>query len=325
MRWLSAAAEDELAEAQFQLGLMYFEGSGVAENETTAAQWFKKAAIQDLAVAQRYLGFQYYHGMGVSIDYDAAAEWMRKAATQGDDIAQMFLGVTPRVHRADSGSTGTNESEVELDDEAEREPYGYGSGFAISAKGHVVTSAHVIEGCGGVTAGPSEAEVLAYDLQNDLALIRPSKSPVTYARFRQGRGVRPGDSIVVIGYPLPALLSSEPSVATGIVSALSRQGEDRRFMQISPPIQPANSGGPLLDGSGNVVGIVASKLDAVEVARATGDIPQNVNFAINAGTIRAFLYSYRVEYETSQSTVPVAPADIAARARSFTMLVICWK
>ena len=97
------------------------------------------------------------------------------------------------------------------------------------------------------------------------------------------------------------------------------------MIQISAPVQKGNSGGPVLDSAGNVVGVVVSKLDALRIARATGDIPQNVNFAVSAGTARAFLDSEGVAYATAPSDKPRAPEDVAAAARKFTVLVECWK
>src|SRR5439155_21695916 len=100
-----------------------------------------------------------------------------------------------------------------------------------------------------------------------------------------GRAVRQGDGIVAVGFPLRGLLASGPNVTTGTISALAGLGDDSRYLQITAPVQPGSSGGPLLDQSGNVVGVVVGKLDALRVAQAIGDIPQNVNFAINAAVI----------------------------------------
>ena len=124
-------------------------------------------------------------------------------------------------------------------------------------------------------------QVIAGDVQSDLALIEGPTSSKS-ATFSQGRGVRPGDDIVVVGFPLHGLLTSDPSVTTGNVSALAGPGDDRRFLQITAPVQQGNSGGPLLDLAGNVVGVVVAKLDAIKVANLIGDIPQNVNFAVSA-------------------------------------------
>ena len=82
---------------------------------------------------------------------------------------------------------------------------------------------------------------------------------------------------------------------------------------------------PVLDTAGNAVGVVIGKLNAIRIARATGNIPQNVNFAISAGTARAFLDAQSVSYETAPSIEGLKPADVAAKARRFTVPVECWK
>jgi S1-C subfamily serine protease len=94
--------------------------------------------------------------------------------------------------------------------------------------------------------------------------------------------------LVSLGYPLSGLLSSDANVSVGNVSALAGLRDDSRYLQISAPVQPGNSGGPLLDASGHLVGIVTAKLDAVRLARFTGDIPQNVNFALKTEVARTF-------------------------------------
>ncbi len=80
-----------------------------------------------------------------------------------------------------------------------------------------------------------------------------------------------------------------------------------------------------MDLSGNVVGVVVAKLDALMVANITGDIPQNVNFAISAWTTRAVLDAYNVPYETAPSEPKLAARDVAAQAREYTVLLECWK
>ena len=94
---------------------------------------------------------------------------------------------------------------------------------------------------------------------------------------------------------------------------------------ITAPVQSGNSGGPVLDAAGNVVGVVVAKLDAIRIARSTGDIPQNVNFAISAGAARAFLDAEGVPYETAPSDNAMEPVEVASMARKFTVLVECWK
>ena len=114
-------------------------------------------------------------------------------------------------------------------------------------------------------------------------------------------------------------------MTTGNVSALAGIQNDSRFIQISAPVQPGNSGGPLLDSSGNVAGVVVSKLDAMKFARLTGDIPQNVNFAVLLFTLKAFLEANAVDYQTAPSAKPLSTADVAEIGKRFTVLVECYK
>ena len=173
-----------------------------------------------------------------------------------------------------------------------------------------------------------EAQVLkivGVDAENDLALLKTTDMTSTTAVFRGGRGVRTGEDIVVAGFPLSGLLTTDLNVTKGSVSALAGPGNNRSLVQITAPIQPGNSGGPVLDLSGNLVGVVVARLDALKLARRTGKLPQNVNFAVSAGTARAFLDAHGVPYATAPSTAKLDPAQIADRARGFTVLVECWK
>ena len=104
------------------------------------------------------------------------------------------------------------------------------------------------------------------------------------------------ETVAAYGYPLPGLLASGGNLTTGNITALSGIGDDSRLLQISVPVQPGNSGGPLLDSGGNVVGVVEGKINAIKIAAASGDIPQNVNFAIKASVIATFLDSNGVRY-----------------------------
>jgi S1-C subfamily serine protease len=115
--------------------------------------------------------------------------------------------------------------------------------------------------------------------------------------------VHSGDPIVAIGFPFHGLLTSDFTVTTGIISSLAGLFNDTRFLQISAPVQPGNSGGPLLDNNGNTVGVVAEKLNALRVAKATGDIPENINFAIKTGALRDFLDNSVVPYRTSWPSI----------------------
>jgi len=208
-------------------------------------------------------------------------------------------------------------------DEEPRE--GSGSGFYVTTEGHIVTNAHVVEGCAKISlANGASLTLVDIDTGSDLALVQNIASPAVKAlALRAGRGVRLAEDVIVAGYPLTELLSSGLNVTTGTVSSLAGPRDDRRRIQITAPVQPGNSGGPLLDSYGSVVGVVVSKLNALAVVELTGDIPQNVNFAVSLGTLQAFLDANSVPYKTQSSEFALSNADIAEMARSTTVQVQC--
>ena len=172
-------------------------------------------------------------------------------------------------------------------------------------------------------------EILSRNGDSDLALLRQPKgshsesTSAPVAVFRTGSAPELGDIVVAFGFPLPGVLSSEGNVSTGIVSATSGLGNDVRFIQISAPIQPGNSGGPLFDSSGHVIGVVVAKLDAVKIAEITGDIPQNVNFAVQWSAVRAFLDEAKVPYEKEVSLHATPTRNIAAAAERIAVTIEC--
>jgi S1-C subfamily serine protease len=206
---------------------------------------------------------------------------------------------------------------------------GSGTGFVVSPAGHVLTNNHVIKKCRQVRTEidgvKNELRVISKDSENDLALLKLPKPHPNVAVFRGGRAIRPGDFVVAAGFPLPSILAQQMNVTTGTVSALAGMRNDFRFLQISAPLQPGNSGGPLLDASGHIIGVNTLKLNALFMAIATGDIPQNVNFAIKGSIARIFLDANRVNYKTEPSKAKLEPADIGEKARDFTLLLECWK
>jgi S1-C subfamily serine protease len=160
------------------------------------------------------------------------------------------------------------------------------------------------------------------DETNDLALLQASEQFKEAASIKAS-AVHSGESVVAIGYPFHGLLTSDFTVTTGIISSLSGILNDTRFLQISAAVQPGNSGGPLLSSSGEVVGVVAAKLNALKFAKATGNIPENINFAIKTGALRDFLDNSVVPYRTSDNKAELKTAEIARSARAFTLLVSC--
>jgi S1-C subfamily serine protease len=205
-----------------------------------------------------------------------------------------------------------------------------GTGFFID-RSRVLTNFHVVDGCTIVTltipGSPSgSGQVVATDPTNDLALIAVNDAANTSIRPVVVPGLRNrvhvGETVYAFGYPLPGLLSSSGNFTAGSISSLSGLGDDVRNMQISAPVQPGNSGGPLLDVSANVIGVVVGKLNAGQVSQLIEDIPQNVNFAIKASVAISFLEANSVTPSPPTSAVLHA-TDVAEKARQFSLQVTC--
>ena len=204
-----------------------------------------------------------------------------------------------------------------------------GSGYWIDTQGRAITNHHVIEGCNGLSIHKGmatvSAKLIADDPKSDLAVVRGNLSDIHPLKFRDGKSIRPADGVVAVGFPYAGILSASSQVTTGTVTSLSGVGDDSRFLQISAPIQPGNSGGPLLDMSGNLVGTIVSTLDPIVIAKATGSIPQNVNFAIKSGVVRDFLDANRIEYQMAQSKAKLDPADVGEIGEKSVVMVGCLK
>ena len=172
-----------------------------------------------------------------------------------------------------------------------------GTGFLISASGHVLTCAHVLGGQKLATVWVSgkkfEADVLSSDEAKDLAILKiKSKDHADFAplSFRGDAKYSLGAEVFTIGFPLSNVLGSSARFTNGSISAASGLKDDPKQIQISAQIQPGNSGGPLFDKDGLVLGVVEQTLNPMRVLAETGDaLPQNVNFAIKGDTVLEYL------------------------------------
>ena len=200
----------------------------------------------------------------------------------------------------------------------------YGTGFYVSEAGHIVTNLHVADGCVGLRTGDGTVlKLIGADKKIDAALLQElGEQRSSTAVFRETDAVL-GESVVVFGFPLPGILSSSGNVTTGTISGISGLRDNARNLQITAPIQPGNSGGPLLDQFGIVVGVVMAKLDAAKIAGVTGDIPQNVNFAIKGREIITFLTRRKIAPIVRTASMRLTTEAVAASASSFTTQIVC--
>ncbi|HUF27996.1 MAG TPA: trypsin-like peptidase domain-containing protein [Gemmatimonadaceae bacterium] len=209
-------------------------------------------------------------------------------------------------------------------------PDASGSGFMIAQSGYVITNKHVIRACREVKVRVGEstlhsASVVAAATHDDLALLRVDVRLPGAVVFRDAPALRAGEDVVATGYPLTGLLADEVNVTVGTVSALAGMRNDSHILQMTAPVQPGSSGGPLFDASGHLIGVVVTKLNARIVAEETGDIPQNVNFAVKATVLRDFLDDAGIEYRVGTSSVARPRADIGDLGRAVTVMVQCFR
>src|SRR5438128_3348208 len=162
-----------------------------------------------------------------------------------------------------------------------------GTGFFVTSNGYVATNYHVIENAATVAIRDStqrthDARVVLTDSANDMAILKVDGTGFAALPVRASNTVRKGETVYTLGFPDVPLQGTEPKLTNGIVSSLSGlQGEPNAF-QVSVPIQPGNSGGPLFDASGSVIGIVIGRLNENAALRIGAGLPENVNYALKS-------------------------------------------
>lgn len=169
--------------------------------------------------------------------------------------------------------------------------YATGTGFFVSASGHIITNFHVIEDSADVSIMLQNGEVLLAkilkaDPANDVALLKVERS--TTPLSLSDKSVK-GEQVLTIGFPLISTQGKESKVTFGNINALSGIQGDVRFLQIDVPIQPGNSGGPLFNENGEVIGVVTATLNAINELKRSGTLPQNVNYAVKSDYILPLL------------------------------------
>jgi len=236
-------------------------------------------------------------------------EEMKASENGGSGAGEVGVSVQPRRESTapDSEPSGVS---------------GTGTGFLINVDGVLLTNAHVVDGCSSIKVNGHPANLLASSNNFDLAAISVPGAPLGEPLHFSSKSAGLNADITIAGYPLHGLLGGL-NVGRGSISALKGLRGDEINLQISAPVQPGNSGGPAVDRFGNVVGVVVSKLDAVEIADLTGDIAQNVNFAVRGDLAKVFLSSNGIAFSEAREDDPMDAEAIAQRLQQATHLVQC--
>jgi serine protease Do len=243
----------------------------------------------------------------------------RESLARDQDIC-----ATPRVELATAAAPAPAVAQARPNAQARR--VSSGTGFVV-APDRVMTNNHVVEGCDRLLARTADGRWLAataparVDAALDLALLTIPGNPGPTLAFRNAPAVRRGESVVAYGFPLAGLLSADPKLTRGEINALAGLRNDQSNFQISAEVQPGNSGGPLLDMQGHVVGVVVAKLDSRRVQNV-----DNVNFAVKGETALAFLRRANLPPRLAESRgTDLSAADVGDIAHRSTLLLRCEK
>jgi TPR repeat protein len=349
--WYQKAAAQGYVEAENRLAEMYYLGGSVLEDASKAAEWAEKAAAQGDAKAQFLLSLMYLNGDGTAKDPVLAYAWSKLAAAHGGETEKVvFDELRARLTSAERAEGkrlasswtpgmvlareslvapgGQSKADKGTEDNADQRATG--TGFVVSSAGHILTTLHIVEGCKKLRISGHEgtAKLLAIDRANDLALIQIGGETKDFVRFAPNPSkVKEGATIVVASYPREPRVSSGGNLCPGVVSGLKGLGNQTSQIRITAPIQPGSSGSPVIDRKGRVIGIVSMKFRDLKTAVAESTLPQEVNFAVNAQTVKSFLDLYKVPYTTGASYFASTrnTSDLAEETRKWTVLVECWK
>ena len=209
---------------------------------------------------------------------------------------------------------------------------GSGSGFFVSWEGHLLTNHHVIDGCTRVSVKPSAApahlaaSVIGSDQIDDLAVLQYSGQTKAVAKFRKPLDLKVGDSIAVIGHPLHGLVAIKPIFVTGAVREF--QGDRLRRMgrfAIDADLRRGNSGGPVIDDRGYVVGVVSAKINTPAMFRQTGDVVRDIGIIIRQERALRFLERFNIAYAGGDVRPPLDEQVLFDLAYAFVARIGCWK
>jgi S1-C subfamily serine protease len=204
----------------------------------------------------------------------------------------------------------------------------YGSGFIIQQNGYILTNYHVIKNATRITITVPgrqavSARLVATDQEKDLAILQISLRNLTALPIASSAGVQVLDSITVLGYPLPGELGTALSASDGKVNAV-REGNtgSTRLFQIDANVNPGNSGGPLLNNHGEVVGIIVAKINSLQYAKENGALPERINFAIPIDEAQALLRKVIPNFTLSNQQEVLTDQQVFQSAKGSTVLIV---
>jgi len=320
-------------------------------SKLTAIELEQRAKEDPLAA--RDLGLRYLQGRGVVLDKKKGVMWLEFAAKQGDQISARMLYRSfsdpksefynkekakeieplvkaPQDPRPEPEQKPEQQSRVPKERSPETqprwppenlprtEPKGLGSGFAVNRNGVFATNFHVVEGCHVVVveyqAMRARAKLTAVSEQDDLAILEVPGKTEAFLALRTGAG-RLGESVRVAGYPERVI-----KISQGIVASIV----DESILQISASISSGNSGGPVVDISGNLIGVVVGKIPA-GVQKKGGTRGDDYNFAIISNKLRSLLSNSKIDFSGTQVVRPLSTEAAAKLLEKSSAMILCYR
>lgn len=320
-------------------------------SKLTAIELEQRAKEDPLAA--RDLGLRYLQGRGVVLDKKKGVMWLEVAAKQGDQISARMLYRSfsdpksefynkekakeieplvkaPQDPRPEPEQKPEQQSRVPKERSPETqprwppenlprtEPKGLGSGFAVNRNGVFATNFHVVEGCHVVVveyqAMRARAKLTAVSEQDDLAILEVPGKTEAFLALRTGAG-RLGESVRVAGYPERVI-----KISQGIVASIV----DESILQISASISSGNSGGPVVDISGNLIGVVVGKIPA-GVQKKGGTRGDDYNFAIISNKLRSLLSNSKIDFSGTQVVRPLSTEAAAKLLEKSSAMILCYR
>jgi len=202
-----------------------------------------------------------------------------------------------------------------------------GSGFIFHPDGYILTNHHVVaDSTEQLVVLPNgdrvPARLMASDPKKDIALLKITGANFPTLPIGQSRKISVMDTVLAMGFPMSSTIGYDVSAYDGKVNAI-RQSESVPLFQIDANINPGNSGGPLLNDRGEVIGIVVSKINAMQLAKTMGAIPERINFAIPIDEARSMIrVAYPAGFTQSHRTALLRDQEIFAQSKDATVLIL---
>ncbi len=198
-------------------------------------------------------------------------------------------------------------------------PAASGSGFFITSSGYIISNNHVIEGCRKVTLTHNgqevSAHVIASDIKNDLAILKANVRPNRFFKLSQ-EDAKLLDNVIIAGYPLGKRVSAAIKTSKGSVTSLAGYGDNYSNFQTDAALNQGNSGGPIMNGSGNIIGVAVANY-----GKQAG--VESFNFGIKSSTVKTFIESNDIKYSKGSKS-NLSNEQLSNLITNATIYLECW-